>query len=306
MIFICQCCVYSLLSCILVVQLSLSLEILSNESSENSLTFESIIFIHSTSKSSSHLITPILNGNTSPQINLMVSILSLLDILSMQEFCVPAVVVSDYFLGSELMIGTEIHISDIVGISLLLISTMWSLETLEYYSDLQKTYFQLLIYTLSSTSGLLLVSQQNVTLVKLFQSIGMNEEQTLKSLNQIYSTLIWGITSIFPSTPKLALQGIQHCALVGIRSNGSHDSYYELLTQFLWHCQESFTLLIGNQFDSSKHGYDSPSSPSTSSTPSIGQEENDLKSQSKTSFSWDRVDSFSTTFLSVIAFDVER
>jgi hypothetical protein len=234
------------------------------------------------------------------QIPVMVAVLTLLDNLATQEFCVPSVVASEDFLGSAVMIGEEIHISEVVGVSLLLFSRVWSQETLEHFCDLQKAYFSLLLYTLSSASSELLLScaGHDSSSSKLFRAIGMGEEEVLRSLNSVYSVLIWGISSHYPSTPRLAMQGIQLCAIVGIKTSAASatatDSYHDLLTRFLWHCQDTFLYFLGNKYD--------PSSPllAANGTTTSPQQ------QKTNGISWERVDAISSTFLSVIAFDVQR
>lgn len=244
-----------------------------------------------------HLQEPHPSSSLSQQIPVMVAVLTLLDNLATQEFCVPSVVASEDFLGSEAMLGEEIHISEIVGVSLLLFSRVWSQETLEHFCDLQKAYFSLLLYTLSSTSSEFLIScaTQDSSSSKLFRAIGMCEEEILRSLNSVYSALIWGISSHYPTTPRLAMQGIQLCAIVGIKtgagSTTTTNSYRELLTRFLWHCQDTFLYFLGNKYD--------PSSPLLAANGTAPQ-------QKANSISWERVDAISSTFLSVIAFDAQR
>lgn len=237
------------------------------------------------------------NSQTIANISIMVTVLQLLDNLAIQEFCVPSIQVMESFLGSDLLMGEEIHISEVVGVGLILFSRVWSNEMLEYYCDLQKAYFSLLLYTLSSSANFLIwmdpssgnSSSGSSSTVKLFLSIGMNENEILHSLNTIYSSLIWGMTSGYPSTPRQAMQGIQHCAIVGIKSPKTSDSCVELLTRFIWHCQETFLLYLCKKFQ--------PSSP----LPYV-----DDPTRKVNILSWDRVDTIASTFLAVIAFDVQR
>jgi hypothetical protein len=237
-------------------------------------------------------------STTASHIPVMVAMLTLLDNLATQEFCLPPIVVSEEFLGSDLLAREEIPISEVVAVSLLLFSRVWSEETLEHYSELQKAYYSLLLYTLSCASNFLLWSGQSTSTAKLFLAIGMMEEEVLQSLNSVYSVLIWGISSLYPSTPRLAMQGIQHCAIVGIKANGTSDASMDLLTRFLWHCQDTFLFFLGNKF--------SPSSPSPPSSSSTGGTRDSSDQKKSSAISWERVDAISSTFLSVIAFDVPR
>jgi hypothetical protein len=236
---------------------------------------------------------------TAAHIPVMVAMLNLLDSLATQEFCVSSIVVSEEFLGSDLLAREELPISEVVGVSLLLFSRVWTEETLEHYCELQKAYYSLLLYTLSSASDFLLWSGQSSSTAKLFLAIGMAEEEVLRSLSSVYSVLIWGISSLYHSTPRLAMQGIQHCAIVGIKSKGATDASMDLLSRFLWHCQDTFLFFLGNKFSPS-----SASSPSSSSGGSSGDSADQKKKSN--GISWERVDAISSTLLSVIAFDVQR
>jgi hypothetical protein len=52
--------------------------------------------------------------------------------------------------------------------------------------------------------------------------IGMNKTDVDQSFNSILQLLLWGTVSSFdPAVIRMALQGIQHCAVAHLKSNGN-------------------------------------------------------------------------------------
>ena len=151
----------------------------------------------------------------------------------------------------------------------------------------------------------------NVALFQIYQCFasGLQKEDLEQSITSILQLLLWGtVTSYDSAVIRLALQGIQHCAVAHVQSRGylhyiNMESFVVIMTfphimmfsggggvivdNFLDHCQEVFLEFLfgkcGEGVCATQH-----------------------LEGGVTSLGWNRIDSFSYTFLVIIAYNSSR
>ena len=151
----------------------------------------------------------------------MVGYIRLLDVLSSQEFVFP----SDDGLGPSTIspsLPGDVDVSGVVSMGLLVLTRVISPELLQHYPAVQGSYFNVLSYALSSSEHILPVGGRNKRSggsETLRDFLGITEDVMADIVGKILNLLLWGVTSsLNTSTARMALQGIQNCAVAQLTS----------------------------------------------------------------------------------------